>query len=320
MAISTITTQPGLPHAPMTGITSTLCVEFCELYEQRFYAIRHIKQLLHMMRSLQRHRGMTMGTLGGNFRFRDDLDQLHAQLERRLQLLMAFSCEHAALMSERDHTNLCNAWETISNNWQQDSVIDNYELHCHLIEHMLTLIGSLGKHLEYPASHELRRRSASHHDQPHPHRFKLLELLHFTTRLMPSVLENIGRIRALSTYSAAVGYCDHDFSTKLRYVISCTRVNNEKLRHQSKRLDSMIGADLPSLQLLKSYEIKLDVLLSMVESDIIESSHLSADSSRFFNLASDIMDAYLTIVDDGMQLLAQWHEGDLDTWVQTQYA
>ena len=325
MAASTINRQ-GMPLvAPSRSKGSSQFAHFCDLYHQRLDALTLAKQLIHMIKAVQRHRGMTMGTLGGNQQFRDDLAHLQVQLERRLELLQAFSARSIGLLSPRDQENLNNAWLTISRDWQEDAVIDNYELHCHLIEQLLSMVAALGKQLELPTSQsmppstpEIAEPRIIHADETlYPNRFKYLEVLHFATRLMPAVAEQIGRIRALATYASALGYCDKDFASKLRYVIQCTRVNNEKLRHQTKRLEGLLDSDLSLLGQLKSYEIKLEFLLSMVESDVVNAHQINADSSRLFSLATDIIDVYLKVVDEGVQLLTQWHEQDIEIWVQS---
>ncbi|HEX7764761.1 MAG TPA: hypothetical protein VF433_14275, partial [Cellvibrio sp.] len=278
---------------------------------------------IQMIKAVQRHRGMSMGALGGNALFRAELTQLQAQLERRLELVQAFAARSLNLLSPRDRENLSNAWLTISRDWQQDAVVDNYELHCHLIEQLLSMVAALGKQLELPTSQALsphKERTASDtapEGTAYPNRFKYLEVLHFSTRLMPSVAEQIGRIRALSTYASALGYCDKDVTSKLRYAIQCTRVNNEKLRHQTKRLEGLLDKDLSLLPQLKSYEIKLDFLLTMVENDVVNPHQINADSHRLFVLASDIIDMYLKVVDEGVHLLTAWHEQDIELWLET---
>ncbi len=318
MAASTNNPHNLAQIAPMRSNGSEQFARFCDQYHQRLDALTLTKQLIHMIKAVQRHRGMTMGTLGGNAQFRDELNHLQVQLERRLHLLQAFAVRSIDLLGPRDQENLSNAWLTISRDWQEDSVIDNYELHCHLIEQLLSMVAALGKQLELPTSQSMpatQQARPANDELQHPNRFKYLEVLHFSTRLMPAVAEQIGRIRALATYAAALGSCDKDFASKLRYVIQCTRVNNEKLRHQTKRLEGMLDNDLALLGQLKSYEIKLEFLLSMVEADLVNAPQITADSNRLFNLATDIIDVYLKVVDEGVQLLTQWHEQDIEVWV-----
>ena len=295
-------------------------VQFCELYRQRQDALNLIKLLIQMIKAVQRHRGMSMALLGGNTLFREEFDRLQLQLERRLMSLQTFAAHTNHLLTERDQENLHSAWVTISRDWQQDSVIDNYELHCHLIEQLLGMLATLAKQLEQPVSTLVN----SHPDvavvnvdgTSYPNRFRHLEVLHFSTRLMPSVVEQIGRIRALSTYAAAIGHCDSHHDGKLRYVIQCTRVNNEKLRHQAKRLEGILENDIGLLGQLKSYEIKLMFLLNMVESDVLHGGKITTDSNRLFSVATDIIDVYLHVIEDGIQLITRWHEEDIENWLQ----
>ena len=292
---------------------------FTVLFHQRLDALNLIKQLIHLVKAVQRHRGMSMGLLGGNALFREEFTRLQRQISERLQLFAAFAARVQQLVPVREQENLQSAWVTISHDWQEDSVIDNYELHCHLIEQLLTLLALLAKQLEQPMAAVLA--SANEPTQiyatsaVYPNRFKQLEVLHFSTRLMPSVAEQIGRIRALATYTAALGYCDIDYASKLRYVIQCTRVNNEKLRHQAKRMEGILEKDSPLLSQLKSYEIKLTFLLNMVEQDVLKEGKINADSNRLFELATDIIDMYLNSVDEGIILIERWHNDEIENWI-----
>jgi len=317
MTASTITMHNPSLDAPLRSKASSQFHQFCEEYQQRLDTLTLTKQLIQMIKAVQRHRGMSMGALGGDARFRTELTQLQIQLERRLELVQAFAARSPNLLSDRDRENLNNAWLTISRDWQEDAVVDNYELHCHLIEQLLSMVAALGKQLELPTSQALSATPLQlPENSQYPNRFKYLEVLHFSTRLMPAVAEQIGRIRALSTYASALGSCDKDVASKLRYAIQCTRVNNEKLRHQTKRLEGLLDKDLSLLSQLKSYELKLDFLLTMVENDVVNPHQINADSQRLFVLASDIIDMYLKVVDEGVHLLTDWHAQDIELWLE----
>ncbi len=312
--------QSNSQGAPNTGKNKTLDDTFTSLFRQRQDIFMLLKQLIQMIKAVQRHRGMSMGLLGGNNHFHDEFSKLQFQLANRLQLFIAFATQTQGFLSTRDQENLCSSWLTISHDWQEDSVIDNYELHCHLIEHLLTLVARLAKHLEDPMSALIVNETKPIHLQTagtrHPNRLKQLEVLHFSTRLMPAVTEQIGRIRALATYVTALGFCDTDYASKLRYVIQCTRVNNEKLRHQAKRMETILEKESSLLSPLKSYEIKLTFLLNMVEQDILkENGAISADSNRLYEIATNIIDMYLHIVDEGMKILEQWHQNEIENWL-----
>ncbi|MDO3381894.1 hypothetical protein [Gilvimarinus algae] len=301
--------------APTENTESGAYQRYYAVYRRRQDALNLIRQLNRTIKAAQRHRGMSMGLLGGNDLFREEFNQLQMQLERRILLLQAMAGASDALLTERDQQNLKSAWVTISRDWQEDSVIDNYELHCHLIEQSLAMLASLSRELEQPIQEFLGDQSNANESGSYPSRFKHLEVLHFTTRLLPAVVEQIGRIRALGTYAAAAGFLDAHHDSKLRYVIQCTRVNNEKLRHQIKRLEGILEQDIGLLSQLKSYELKLMFLLNMVETDILHEGAIHADSNRIYNLATDIIDIYLSIVDNGIDLISEWHDADMDQWL-----
>ncbi len=320
---SHIIAHPHAKSAPNIGkmVPSDTTFVFANLFRRRLDALTLIKQLIQMIKAVQRHRGMSMGLLGGNNLFLDDFSKLQHQLASRLQLFMAFANQSQEFLSDRDQENLRSAWLTISHDWQQDSVIDNYELHCHLIEHLLTIVARLAKHLEQPMSSavaaiDTKSTSLQAPAPHHPNRLRQLEVLHFATRLMPTVTEQIGRIRALATYIAALGYCDANYASKLRYVIQCAKVNNEKLRHQAKRMENILGKESPIINPLKSYEIKLTFLLNMIEQDVLkDEDKIAADSNLLYEITTNIIDMYLHIVDEGVALLEDWHHQEIEYWL-----
>lgn len=314
-----MTAHSGLYTAPSIATDQVPVEALCRLHRQRQDLLLLARQLLQMIKAAQRHRGMSMALLGGNTEFQDQFQALQCQLERRLMTLQALvATTDGQLLPPHEQDNLQNAWTTISHDWQQDTVIDNYELHCHLIEQLLAMLASLSRQLEKPVSSlvtpgDQNPREAGGHG--YPNRVKYLEVLHFATRQMPAVVEQIGRIRALASYAAALGRCDQHHTGKLRYVIQCTRVNNEKLHHQTRRLEALLGGDTALLGPLKSYELKLMFLLNMVEEDILQQEEVSADSNRIFGVATDIIDVYLKVVEDSMDLVSQWQELDLELWL-----
>ncbi len=314
-----MTAHTAISAAPSAGTDDTEFREFSRLHRQRQDILQLARQLLQMIKAAQRHRGMSMALLGGNTQFREEFERLQQELERRLLTLQSLVSLTGQLLSKRDQENLHNAWVTIRHDWQQDPVIDNYELHCHLIEQLLNMLVSLSRQLEQPVSSLVSATAGNQRDaggKGYPNRFKYLEVLHFSTRQMPAVVEQIGRIRALASYAAALGHCDNHHDTKLRYVIQCTRVNNEKLHHQTRRLETILEGDVGLLRQLKSYELKLMFLLNMVEMDILGEGEVTADSNRIFGVATDIIDTYLKVVEDGIALVSDWHQLDLELWLR----
>lgn len=304
--------------APFSGEGIADFDAFCATYRQRQDALSLIKQLNQMTKAVQRHRGMSMAILAGNSVFQGDFHILQRQVERRLASLEVFAVQ-TGLLSARDKENLHNAWHTIRVDWQGDDVIDNFELHSHFIEQLQAMIASLAKLLERPVSVvvaaaaglELPDEDAT----AYPKMFKQIELLNFAARQVTTMAEQVGKIRALSTYAAAKGICDYHHDRKLRYALSTARTANEKLRHQSERLESLLAGALPSISMIKTYELKLMFLLNTVESDVLSGMTIATNSYNLFKLATEIIDVYLKVVDDAMDLVARWNDEDLEGWL-----
>lgn len=305
-------------QAPNTGVRFPDFEAFCAAYRQRQDALSLTKQLNQMIKAVQRHRGMSMALLAGSSLFRGDFDVLQRQVERRLASLEVFAAQ-TGLLTARDKENLHNAWHTIRADWQGDDVIDNFELHSHFIEQLQTMIAGLAKFLEKPVSVvtaeiaglELPSEDAS----AYPKMFKQIELLNFSTRQVTGMVEQIARIRGLSTYAAAKGLCDYHHDRKLRYAISTARASNEKLRHQAERLEFLLVGALPSLSMIKTYELKLMFLFNTVETDVLSGMSIATNSHNLFKLATDIIDIYLKVVDDAMDLVSRWNDEDLESWL-----
>jgi hypothetical protein len=309
-------------NAPVTDLpVQTHNVDaFCSAYRQRQDALSLLKQLNQLAKAVQRHRGMSMALLAGNTVFQGDFTVLQKQFERRLAALEAFAELTGGLLSAREKENLHNAWATIRVDWQRDEVIDNFELHSHFIEQLQGMMASIGKAVERPVSMlvaEAENAPVPTEDaKAYPRLFKQIELVQFITAQIPAMIEQIARIRGLATYAAAKGVCDYHHDRKLRYVIACARTQHEKSRHQAERLETILTGGIPSLPLIKTYELKLMFLMSTVEKDILSGGSIATSSHQVFKLASEIIDVYVKVVEDGLNLLSRWQEEDLEAWLQ----
>lgn len=293
---------------------------FCAAYRQREDTLTLVYQLNQMIKAVQKHRGMSMGLLAGNAAFVGDFKVLQRQLERRLATLETFARETGGLLSQRDKENLHLAWETIRHNWQDDDVSDNFELHSHFIEQLHGMIYSLAKQLEKPLSGELVESPAlSQGDKEgvsYPRMFKQIELLNFVARQLPDMIEQIAKIRGLSTYAAATGEVHYHNDRKLRFLLQCSRQHSEKIRHQSERLEGILDGGIKGLIELKNLELKLIYFLNVVERDVLSGRTITASSHQLFKLATELIDVYWAVVNEGLSLVRKWHEADMENWLK----
>lgn len=273
-----------------------------------------IKQINQMIGEVQLHRGMSMSLLGGSEIFQKDIDQLQVRLERRLTALEIITRNTGGLLSPRDKENLSNAWTTIRHNWQDDHLVDNFELHSHFIEQLLEIVSTLSQKL-IDSLCEWQPNVDTENNAVYPRSFKEIEVINFVARQIPQSIELIAKIRGLSSYATTVGTVEYTEDRKMRYLIKCAREKNEKLRHQSQRLLTLTEDYVPALTHINEFEMKLLRLFDLVERDVLGGTTMTTNSHQLFKWATDIMAAYATITDQGWNLIRHWLELDVESWI-----
>lgn len=295
----------------------------CSLYHQRLHSLALIKQLNQLIEAVQKHRGLSMALLAGDASFTDEFLALQHSLDRRIAMLGAFARHSGNLLSRIDRENIDAAWQTLKLDWQDDTVIDNFELHSHFIDQLLNLMTSLGRYLERPMYECLQDAVIRNTEQGGElsgsvNSFRVvmqLGLLAFVCKQMPDMIELIAKIRGLATHAMVVGECSQDFSDKLRYLIRCAKTQREKLGMGMGRMTDSIRDQLPSLPMIKTYDLKLMYMLDKVEHEVLASQRIATDQHSFFELGSDIIGVYVDVVSQGLDLLHHWHEEQLEEWL-----
>lgn len=289
--------------------------KFCTRYRQREDVLSLLNQINQLIKAVQKHRGVSMGILAGDNSFVVGFNILQKQLEKRLATLECFAHRTGGLLSAREKENLNLAWMTIRQDWQDDDLSDNFELHTHFVEQLQGMLISLAKQLENPLCPEVVESSGVQ-DISYPKLFKQIELLNFVARQLPDMIEQVAKVRGLSVYAASLGSVDFYNDRKLRFLLLCAREQSDKLRHQAERLNELLRGELDSFQELKNLELKLLYLLNTVEQDVLSGVEITTGSQQYFKLATDIIDVYWKVVNDGLALLRRWHEDDMENWLK----
>ncbi|SMF54793.1 hypothetical protein SAMN02745866_03494 [Alteromonadaceae bacterium Bs31] len=286
--------------------------DICSVFRAREDVLSLVNQINQLIKAVQKHRGVSMGLLGGDNSFVHGFQSLQVQLERRLATLEVFARRTGGLLSEREKENLHLAWHTIRQNWQDDELSDNFELHSHFIEQLKSMLVSLAKQLEKPFVQELAERAEG--SVSYPKLFKQIELLQFVAKQLPDMIEHIAKVRGLAVYAASAGSVDFYNDRKLRFLLQTAREQSDKLRHQAERINELLDDEIPSFLELKNLELKLLFLLNTVEQDVLSGVTITTSSQQFFSLATEIIDVYWKVVNDGLSVLRRWHEEDLEDW------
>lgn len=286
---------------------------FTQLFMEREDAIILVEQLFQLMKAVQRHRGISMGMLGGNDDFQEEFVALQTQLERRLATLEAFA-KTSNLLSAKDKENLSLAWTMIRSDWEGDKLNDNFELHSHFIEQLIAMIAVLAKKIETPLLATAGSEDAYGAFSQQRMR-KQAEVLTFSCKALPSIIEEVARIRGTAVYSAAVDSLVGLDERKIRFWMSTLREHGEALIVTAEKLAEDYSSELPKLSSIKQNEIQLLKFLNTVEAALFLGKGGREEARRIFELATAIIEVYWAVISDSLDLVRLWHRQDLEAWM-----
>jgi hypothetical protein len=293
--------------------------EICSRYSDRLTALSLIKQVSHLVQAIQLHRGLGMSLIAGYEQFSTDFSGLQVQVRRRMRLLSAFASQSPHILAEAEIHKLNSAWAVIERGWQEDSVLENFEYHSHFIEQLLQLLMGLARYIERPVADDfaaLEDAKGVQNPVSGKSNINTVGLLVFVCNQLPGLVESIAKIRGLSTLATSRTTISELESSKLKYFMQNSRVQHEKVRLQADRLLDVTRDQIKSLPLIKAYEFKLMFLLTTIEKEVLSAPSIQMNSRQLFDLATEIIDVYWQVVDEGTSLLYQWQEEMLERWFQ----
>jgi hypothetical protein len=281
-------------------------------YRLRLTSLMIIKQLMHLCRDTQKHRGLGMGLLAGNQEFSPRFVQLQQQIARRIQVLYVFSQEPQNPFGEGDLSKIHEAWGTIREGWHDDSVLENFQFHNYFIEQLFQMVSPLTHCLQSAPTQKKVPAMALLID---PLSARLQdELLNFICHQLPRMIEFLGMVRALSSHSATVGHHIKEHDKKLKYLCQCVQSEKLQVINIAEKLHQSIGGDIPSLLVLQTYAFKVDAFIDKVLVQVIGQEKITLSSDELFSIATEIMDMYWRVVDDGLDVLHHRQDATLELW------
>ncbi|MCG8673267.1 MAG: hypothetical protein MI867_28015 [Pseudomonadales bacterium] len=242
-----------------------------------------VRSMLGLIACIQRHRGATMALLGGDDRFAERMPPLQKEIALRIDLLML---EPDEVIEAVDKQNVIGAWKTISHNWQDDAVLENFEYHSHLIEYLLRMLRGKGdiivQHFNLFA--ELLND---------PLAIKVISQLNaLACTSIPDCFELLAKLRGLATHAAASHKCDS--FTKGRMDFSLKELNRltAKMDLLIHDLDEPLQKYLIPGNELAQAKVKRDYLTHLLSNDIIEGVSITVDSEMIYRVTTEIIDTY----------------------------
>ncbi len=265
----------------------------------RIKALDLVKSLFEQVRVVQQHRAATNAALAGNPFFESKTRVLAREVNARFKELERQQAECVDVIDERQWEDIRNAWQTVHLQWRQDEIIENFELHSHLVKQLLDYISILGNKAE-----DLIETGSQHQ-----------ALSHYVLNDVPAFIEMLGQIRALGTSTAVVGVMDDACEMRLRFLMGQLQKQQIKVKQQAQHLSQEALDITSSLIDALLCEPKLERLTGIVMHDLLSGREIVTSADEIFTLSTQIIDAHYNVMNEGLRLLRLSMDRRMQAWV-----
>ena len=186
--------------------------------------LTNIKIIYRLTSAIQQHRGCTMASLSGCIAFFDRIKELQAIVDKSFFALKLNNLQLGEIMHRSQLSQTGIDWKSIQQGWQNDTVLDNYEFHSHLIYDLNKITKQYLDEILDGCKPELRTQHERYFNTI------LVELLGF--------IEQIAKLRGLCTNSAVLKVCGLVSYSRITFLIKDIRIKNNELTNQIGILSS----------------------------------------------------------------------------------
>lgn len=267
--------------------------------QMRSKALEVIKSLFDQVRVVQQHRAVTNGALGGNPFFESKTRLLAKEINTRFSDLETRMVSLNELYDELRWVDIGNEWQTVHLQWRQDQVIENFELHSHLVRQMLDFIADLGMRSESLIMRDPFQQA----------------LAQYIFRALPSFIEVMGQMRALGTHAAVAGECNEACAMRLRFLLQQIQTQQTVVREHMTKLSPEAFSKTTSLIDVHLCEPKLDKLQKCIEQEVLNARKIEISPDELFTLCTEIMDAHFNVMAEGLRMLRMSLDRRIEAWV-----
>ena len=267
--------------------------------QSRLQVLDFVKGLLELVRVVQQHRAATNGALAGNPFFESKTRAMAREVNARLKELDRIQKSIPEFANDFQWHEIKNAWQTVHLQWCQDEVIENFELHSHLVKQMLDYVAELGINAESLIQSDFAHQA----------------LGNYVYQQLPNFIELLGQVRALGTSAAVVGRVDHHSEMRLKFLMGQLQKQQEKVKEEARRFSQEAMQLTSSLIDALLCEPKLERLNGIVKNDFLSGRDIVTSADEVFTLSTSIIDAHYKVMSEGLRLLRLSMDTRMMAWI-----
>ena len=312
--------QLVMDDATVAGLDDRVMMD----YLKQLNSLLLIRMLNPLIIACQQHRGASTVLLEGNASFKPKVDALQGEIYKRIHVLKTINREYGYIIPERAVVEIELEWEALVREWSTDTVITNFDFHCHFIEKLLgfmwditlksgyffapiTSVTSASFDLDTSnAPFALRKSSLANGSQIKKSDHHAVVTI--VIRDIPALIETMAKVRGLATHTTVIGRCDRDHQQRLSTLLVELNHQKEKLIKALRPLQHYMLSGMPALVDTLLHEHKLSQLPEMVNQEIIGRSEITLESHHVFNFVTEIIEIYYAVIEQGITLIQRNNE------------
>lgn len=275
---------------PINGAKKQYDTEDAKAFINKIQCITSVKLICQLTQAVQQHRGATLGYLSGEDAFLSIAERQSQMIDKLFASYLLHNGFSADLPGPVEVSNSLDSWQVIKFDWQSDELLHNFEFHSHLVDNLKKIIRGHMRDTLMPDRHTMA-----------PGYELLLETVFIT---LPNTIEELAKLRGLSTNAAVVQACGSDSHTRLSFLLKDIP---RLLLALEQALENIIE-DYPEFDVIRpgrGQQRRLNALLKKINTNILNSRKIQEDSTQLFRAATDIIDAFWLSMEMAIQRMEQ---------------
>lgn len=281
--------------ANSTNNNKTYAADLYQDHKRRIEGIQLSKALLNLMLEIQRHRAATLAYLGGDIFFENKLWSIQKTCGKIIDEL---NQETQGLLSKQEIHQLHGEWKTIRSQWQKDSIMQNFQLHSHLIEFILKINTGIAKQIGQ-AQLSTEYQALSDYGMSH----------------LPQLIEVAAQARGLATHCAALQSNPEELTTRIGYLINSIQSKNERAESTIANSSTEYYQIIQQAKFRYKNDTYLGTFISQLQDHFSDNNGPQIQSEEIYLTGSLFITATHKLQQQATKLMSQHIDDGMKAWI-----
>lgn len=268
-----LNSQLGVHTADLDDIKH---IRFLNLHKH-LHILKVIDMLFELVKVTQQHRAVSLALLGGFQSYSRKIDEIEADTTRLLKLIGLERKQYTTLIDDNEWNTIVNEWQIVKHQWRQDDALHNFEIHTHLVDQLLTLIWTI--------FHRSKETTLIKNN--------LADFEIFILRDLPKLIEVLGQIRGLTTYTSAIGSCETKYHMRLNFLVNEAEAKRMSIETKLGTFQALWKDQFLSNDIVDVIHSHTNELLTTIKQEHLSAGPITVSADTMYEMATRVLNIYL---------------------------